>query len=64
MIFPPGLYSKREKNMSWFKRAPRRNEPRRPAPAPKHSSPATERMLEESKKSAPVKQNEKDPKVL
>lgn len=50
--------------MSWFKRRPRKNEPVRSAPAPKHYSPATERMLEESKKSAPSKKDIKDHKVL
>ena len=46
--------------MSWFKRAPRRNEP------PKHhvyyppqNTPATERQLEESKDLGPDKKNKK-----
>jgi hypothetical protein len=42
--------------MSWFKRAPRRNEPHKPhVYHPPQITPATERMLEEAKAAGPGK---------
>ena len=47
--------------MSWFKRSPRRNEPPKPhVYHPPHPTPATERHLEESKETGPVKKKRKD----
>ena len=44
--------------MSWFKRAPRKNEPLKPhVYHPPQMSPATERMLEEAKATGPTKKN-------
>ena len=44
--------------MSWFNRAPRRNEPLRPhVYHPPQNTPATERMLEEAKAAGPEKKN-------
>jgi hypothetical protein len=39
--------------MSWFKRSPRKNEPAKPHAPPHHSSPATERMMDQAKKTGP-----------
>jgi len=54
------LTCKGNRNMSWFKRAPRRNEP------PKHyvyhppqTTPAAQRMLEEAKALGPDKKEQK-----
>jgi hypothetical protein len=45
--------------MSWFKRRPRVKE--QPKQAPHHTSPFTEKMLEESKKNGPkLKKLKKD----
>ena len=42
--------------MSWFKRAPRRNEPQKPhVYHPPHITPVTERILEEAKATGPEK---------
>ena len=46
--------------MSWFKRSPRKNEPVRPHTAPHHSSPATQKMLEEAKKTGLKKEKVKN----
>ena len=44
--------------MSWFKRAPRKNEPQKPhVYHPPQMSPTTERMLEEAKAAGPSKKN-------
>ena len=44
--------------MSWFKRAPRRNEPLKPhVYHPPQITPATERMLQEAKAADPEKKN-------
>lgn len=45
--------------MSWFKRRPRIKE--QPKQAPHHTSPFTEKMMEESKKRAPKKKEKKSP---
>ena len=44
--------------MSWFKRAPRRNEPLKShVYHPPQLTPASERMLEEAKAAGPAKKN-------
>jgi hypothetical protein len=44
--------------MSWFKRAPRRNEPHKPhVYHPPQITPATERILQEAKSAGPGKKN-------
>jgi len=44
--------------MSWFNRAPRRNEPKKPhVYHPPQTTPATERMLEEAKATGSDKKN-------
>jgi len=44
--------------MSWFNRAPRKNEPPKPhVYHPPQNTPATERMLEEAKAAGPSKKN-------
>ena len=46
--------------MSWFKRAPRRNESQKPhVYHPPQSTPATQRMLEEAKATGPDRENKK-----
>ena len=45
--------------MSWFKRKPRKNEPHKIQPPPYHSSPMTEKMMEEAKKIGPTKEKKK-----
>jgi hypothetical protein len=46
--------------MSWFKRAPRRNEPlKHHVYHPPQNTPATERMLEEAKATGSDKKNKK-----
>lgn len=39
--------------MSWYRRKPRKNEPQKHV-HPHRTSPATEKMLEEAKKTGPV----------
>jgi hypothetical protein len=46
--------------MSWFKRRPRIKE--QPKQAPHHTSPFTEKMLEESKKNGPSTKKPKQDK--
>jgi hypothetical protein len=41
--------------MSWFKRSPRKNGPYRPPTIPHNTSPASEKMMEEAKKTGPEK---------
>ena len=53
------IIKKKENKMSWFKRSPRKNEPYKPHSQPHHTSPATERMLEEAKKIGPTKVKKK-----
>lgn len=44
--------------MSWFKRAPRRNEPHKPhVYHPPQITPVTERILQEAKAAGPRKKN-------
>lgn len=46
--------------MSWFKRAPRRNEPQKHhVYHPPQTTPAAQRMLEEAKATGPLKENKK-----
>lgn len=45
--------------MSWFKRRPRRHEPVHHSPRHR-SSPASQRMFEEAKKTAPEKKEQKN----
>lgn len=40
--------------MSWYKRKPRKNEPHKHVYPPHRTSPATEKMLEEAKKTGPI----------
>ena len=50
--------------MSWFKRAPRRNEPQKPhVYHPPQTTPAAERMLEEAKAIGPLKKNKRVKKL-
>jgi hypothetical protein len=50
--------------MSWFKRAPRRNEPYKPhVYHPPQSTPASERKLEEAKSTGPDKKSKKAKKL-
>jgi len=50
--------------MSWFKRAPRKNEPQKPhVYHPPQMSPTTERMLEEAKATGPTKKNKRVKKL-
>jgi hypothetical protein len=44
--------------MSWFKRSPRTKEPIKHTP-PHRSSPASEKMLDEAKKTGPDKKSSK-----
>ena len=39
--------------MSWFKRSPPKHPPHRAASAPHRTSPATEKMMDEAKKTSP-----------
>lgn len=39
--------------MSWFKRSPPKHPPYRPHAYPHRSSPATEKMMDEAKKTGP-----------
>lgn len=39
--------------MSWFKKSPRKNEPAKQHSMPHHTSPITERMMEEAKATGP-----------
>jgi hypothetical protein len=41
--------------MSWFKRSPRKNEPYKPPTIPHHTSPASDKMMEEAKKIGPAR---------
>lgn len=50
--------------MSWFKRAPRRNEPQKShVYHPPQLTPASERMLEEAKAAGPDKKNKQVKKL-
>jgi hypothetical protein len=50
--------------MSWFKRAPRRNEPHKPhVYHPPNPTPATDRRLEEAKATEPLKKNKRIKKL-
>lgn len=48
--------------MSWFKKSPAKHPPHRPHSQPHRSSPATERMMDEAKKTSP-KLETKKPKL-
>ena len=48
-----GLFYRRKK-MSWYRRKPRKNEPHKHAYPPHRTSPATEKILEEAKKTGPI----------
>ena len=50
--------------MSWFKRAPRRNEPQKHhVYHPPQKTPAAQRMLEEAKAAGPDKKNKRVKKL-